>query len=106
MSNKTKGTTIHEEYDTKFKLEQIDKRIDELRNRLETFQERQADSIFQSVSIMIGLFTIVFTILIGFFFKLDLGKYSTGLIIALLFYIAGIISLWYIDSGKRQKKEK
>lgn len=106
MGSKTKGVTVHEEFDTKVKLEQIDKRVDELRNRLENFKERQAEAIFQSVSIMIGLFTIVLTLLLGFFSQLDLGKYSKGIIIALLFYIAGIISLWYKSSEKRQKKEK
>lgn len=110
ISDKTKRKKeLDEGQYYKFKFGEIDKRIDELRNRLfelESFKERQAEYIFQSVSIMIGLFTIVFAVLIGIFAPLNLGQYSKGILIALLFYISGILSLWYINSGKRQKREK
>lgn len=89
------------------RLKDIDTLIDGFKERLvkvEEMKEKQMEFIFQSVSITIGIFAVVLTLVIGLSTKWDFEQYGEGLAILLLSFIFGLLLIWYVKWSRYIKK--
>ena len=86
-------------------LETTVKSLDERLDKCEVMKEQQAQFIFQSVSMTVGLFAVILVILIGFSTNWDFDRNGEGLAVALLGYIAGIVTIWLFQSRSRSISE-
>jgi len=93
---------VHRRLDS---LETNTKALSERLAKCEVMKEQQAQFIFQSVSMTVGLFAIILAILIGFSTKWDFDRNGEGLVIALLFYIGAIITVWVIRPLSQASKD-
>ena len=89
------------------RVAQIDKRIEEFKERLikvEGMREKQMEFIFQSVSITIGIFAVVLTLVIGLSTQWNFEQNGKELSIFLLLFISGLLVIWYIRWSRHIKK--
>ncbi len=84
----------------------LNRRIIQLEGRMDKVEEmkdRMSEFVFQSVSITVGIFAMVLTIIVGFSTNWNFGEQGDELVILLLVLLFVLNLIWYFRWETKKK---